>query len=148
MYRPFVRYQSEDEYKEHFQRVYCNPSSPTVTFDSITIEFRPGQFRHAFYTGRSDQKDAFSFERAFRIDWIGEVLRDANADLYVSWRREERRYDPARRTALVEDIRGHYTVVIQMKDDSSAIFITAYVSEAWNVAKIRSGRRWPIKKGR
>ncbi len=138
-YRPLVRYGSEQEYREHFERVYCVPRI-VVTHDGIEVRFYSNQFDHAFYDGT--WKTGFSKERAERIDWIGEALRDGQAKLYVGWNNARRTYNPGRRVCVVGE---NYVVIIEMTDwaKKRAIFITAFVAAAGTVRQIRNGRKWP-----
>lgn len=69
-YPPLVCYRTVDEYRAHFERVYCQGT--ITTFDGIAVRFRKSRFDHCFYesTRRNQVKDAFSAQRAERIDWI------------------------------------------------------------------------------
>src|SRR5439155_7078134 len=121
VYRPRVRYASEAEYRDHFERVYCK--APIATHDGIEVRFKLSQFKHAFYEG--DFKSGFSKERAERIDWIGEALRDDKLRLYMGWDSSRRTFHQRRRVSIAG---GNYVVIIEIdaKDKKVALFITAY----------------------
>ena len=145
-YPPFVKYATPEEYRLHFERVYCR--GPTATFDGVAVRFRKGNFEHDFFesSNRDDVKDLFSWRRAERIDWIKAALQDASCELYQGWDRKKRRYDPARRVAIVM---GNYVVVIAMVGPRDADFVTAYVvtepgrpGRPSALDRIRQGPKW------
>jgi hypothetical protein len=135
-YRPLVHYASEDEYREHFMRVYCR--DPITTFDGIDVRLYPEHFDHAFYEGTF--KSGFSRERAERIDWIAAALTDAGARLYVGWDADKRRERPNHRVCVAG---AHYVVVIHRIAPKKAKFVTAFVGSAHTLRQITSGRKWP-----
>ena len=142
---PFVEYENEAAYRAHFRRVYCQ--RPIWTFDDIEVRFRVRQFDHCFFESsrRDGVKDVFSRDRARRIDWIRASLQDPEAELYEGWDSYRKRPDPSRRVALVL---GEYAVIIAMKGDLKADFVTAFVAQPAppgqlsTVQKIRRGRIW------
>lgn len=134
-YRPLVHYGTEDEYREHFQRVYC--CGPVTTFDGTDVRFYPEHFDHAFYEGMF--KSGFSRERAERIDWISAALIDAGARLYVGWDADKRRESPSRRVCVAGT---NYVVIINCVGSKSAKFVTAFVGSAHTIRRITGGRRW------
>lgn len=143
---PLVHHASEDDYRKHFERVYCR--RPVETFDGIKVRFRKGQFSHCFFESsrRDGNKDAFSPQRAERIDWIKATLQDPDAELYVGWDKARKRYDRSRRVALVQ---GNYVVVIRITGKAKADFVTAFVGDTprprggkTSVEQIRGGPRW------
>jgi len=145
-YPAFLRFDSEKEYREHFERVYC--STPTRTFDGIEVRFRKGDFDHCCFEAsrRDGVKDRFSRKRAERLDWIRATLQDPNSELYVGWDKNLKRYDRGRRVALVMN---DYVVVIALKGQDQADFVTAYVADTpaapgqkSTIEKIRMGPRW------
>ena len=145
-YPPMVRYSSEEEYRRHFERVYCR--RPIITFDGIAVRFNKHQFKHCFYESskRNSVKDRFSTARAERIDWIKAALEDPNSELYVGWDNKKKRYDKKRRVAIVL---GDYVVIIQLKNPGYAYFITAFLADTASTPKrpstidqIRSGPKW------
>ncbi|MCE5336703.1 MAG: hypothetical protein LLG06_19155 [Desulfobacteraceae bacterium] len=139
-YPPLVYYSTEAEYRSHFERVYCAGS--IATFDGITVRFQKDCFDHCFFesTRRNQVKDAFSRQRAERVDWIKATLQDPNADLYIGWDRKKKRYDKSHRVAIVI---GNYVVVIRMSGSRAAQFVTAYVADsASTLAKIKKSPRW------
>jgi len=93
---------------------------------------------------RSQVKDAFSSERAQRIDWIKYALEDPNAELYVGWDKKKKKHDPSHRVALVVN---DYIVVIRIRNNKTAQFVTAYVADTPStLAKIKGSPKWvPLK---
>ena len=67
-YPPFVYYETIDDYRVHYEKIYC--CDPILTFDGISVRFRKNQFDHCFFesTRRNGIKDEFSQERKKRID--------------------------------------------------------------------------------
>jgi len=145
-YPPLVKYATPDQYRDHFERVYCR--GPITTFDGIAVRFRKGKFAHDFYESskRDKIKDRFSWKRAERIDWIKAALEDPNSERYEGWDRERKRYDSGRRVAVVM---GNYVVVIALIGPKDADFLTAYVADAVSrrgqpstLDMIRRGPKW------
>jgi len=137
-----VNYATEAEYRQHFERVYCNGA--IITFDGIAVRFRKDDFDHCMYESsmRNDVKDLFSKERSERIDWIKATLENPAAELYQGWDKKRKRHNPNSRVAVVYE---EFVVVIQLKtaaDGSrSARFVTAYLADN-SIAKIRGGPKW------
>jgi hypothetical protein len=139
-YPPLVRYETVDDYRLHYETVYCR--GPITTFDGIDVRFRKGRFIHCFYesTGRNQIKDTFSKKRAERIDWIKVALQDPEGELYVGWDRKRKRFDRSHRVTLVAD---NYVVVIRLSSSKKAQFVTAYVADsASTVQKIKRNPKW------
>lgn len=139
-YPPLVFYGTTIEYRIHFERTYC--LQPIITFDGIAVRFRKDRFDHCFYesTCRNQIKDMFSNQRAERIDWIKATLQDPNAELFVGWDKNKKRYDQGHRVAVVL---GNYVVVIRMSGNQTAQFVTAYVADsASSLAKIKKSPNW------
>ncbi len=139
-YPPLVQYQSVDEYRAHYERVYCR--KPIITFDEIAVRFRKNRFGHCFYesTRRNQIKDTFSIQRAERIDWIKAALQDPDAELYVGWDGTRKRYDRNHRVTLVV---GNYVVVIRLSSMKSAQFVTAFVADSPStLQKIKRNPKW------
>ncbi len=82
-YPPLVRYESEAQYRKHFEQAYC--SGEILTFDNMPVRFKKLDFDHAFYESRKTKDDTFSLKRAERIDWIKAALEDPNSERYVGW---------------------------------------------------------------
>lgn len=143
-YPPLVCYGTVDEYRAHYERVYCRGA--VTTFDGIAVRFRKSRFDHCFYesTRRNQVKDSFSTQRAERIDWIKAGLQDPNAELHVGWDGKKKRYDRSRRVALVA---GDYVVAIRLSGSQTAQFVTAYVADSPStLAKIKGSPKWvPLK---
>lgn len=139
-YPSLVSYRTIDEYRFHFERVYCK--GPVTTFDGISVRFRKNQFDHCFHESsrRNNEKDTFSILRAERIDWIKAALEDPNAELHVGWDGKKKQYDCSHRVALVS---GDYVVVIRLGKNQKAQFVTAYVADSSNtLAKIKGSPKW------
>ncbi len=145
---PLVVYETAEQYRSHFERTYCRGS--ITTFDGIEVRFRKRHFGHCFFesSGRDRIKDTFSRRRAERIDWIAATLRDPDAELYVGWNRDKRRYHPGRRVAILS---GEFVVVIALTGEQAADFVTAYVLDSVRpgllstLQMIRRGPRWHKK---
>lgn len=137
-----VQYATPDEYRTHYERVYCRGN--ITTSDGIRVFFSPGSFGHMFYesTARDGRKDAFSPVRAQRIDWIKATLEHHQATLFQGWDYKTRSYDATRRVAVVYE---DFVVVIAMKlsRDGSlrANFVTCYQADN-SIGKIRTSPAW------
>jgi hypothetical protein len=132
-----VIYATEDEYREHFRRVYC--LGPVMTFDGIAVRFRTGMFDHCFFESIAARDDTFSRLRAERIDWIASALQDPSAELFVGWDNKKKRPATNRRVTIVV---GDYLTIIQMKGAKDAVFITAFVAGPSTIAKVRRSPHW------
>ena len=140
-----VYYATEEEYREHYERVYCQ--CPIITFDGIKVYFRKNQFNHCMFESsrRNNVKDTFSYTRAKRIDWIKETLTNPKADLYQGWDKKNIAIDRNRRVAvLYED----FIVTIRLKynQDGSIIkadFVTSFKADN-SIGKIRNMPKWTL----
>jgi len=75
-----------------------------------------------------------------RLDWIKVALEDVESERYQGWDRQHKCYDTRRRVTLVM---GDYVVVIALKSDTEADFITAYVADSSRtLAQIRKSPKW------
>ena len=89
-------------------------------------------------------KSIFSIKRAERIDWIEYVLKSEEAELYVGWNRDKKEYRKDRRIAIISP--ENYVVIITLLKDNNAKFITAYLADSPNTAKlIRKNPKWTKK---
>jgi hypothetical protein len=140
-YPPLLIYATEEEYRMHFESVYCQ--NHVVTFDGIQVNFYSVHFRHAFYESARRQegdKSVFSRSRAERLDWIKVALQDPKAELYWGYDSRKKRVNKARRVCIVL---GDYVVVVGLKGAKRAFFITAFVADSpRTLAGIRSSPRW------
>lgn len=137
-YPALVKYPSIVEYRQHFERVYCQ--GPVLTFDGIPVRFRKKTFDHAFYESKHFKDDTFSKKRAERIDWIKAALEDPQSERYVGWDNRRKRYDRSRRVTVVM---GDYVVVIGLTRRGTALFRTAFVADSGRtLSLIRQGPRW------
>ena len=126
LYRPLKKELTIDEYRSHFEKQYCKEA--LMTHQGILVHFYPENFDHAFYKNsdrKSRDKSVFSIERAERIDWIAEVLRDVDITIYAGWISAKKRNDFNSRVSLVTA--DGYVVVIRKINESKAKFVTAYV---------------------
>jgi len=133
-------YQSEGEYRTHFERVYCKGT--ISTHDEIEVRFSKKNFDHCFYESsqRDRNKDQFSWQRADRIDWIKATLQSPQAILKQGWDRDRRRNTCESRVALVKD---EYVVVIRLTSEKEAFFVTAYVADdPYSIQRIKGSPRW------
>ena len=140
-----VKYESIQEYKDHFINKYCK--KPISTFDGLQVKFYDDQFEHAFYesSNKKGNKDIFSSKRAERIDWIEDVLKDESAELYMGYDSKNKTNNSSRRVAIINE--DDYVVIVQLIKDTRAKFITAYVADSPTTANlIRQGEKWPKKK--
>lgn len=96
-YPPLVHYATIDEYRVHFEQVYCQ--GQISAFDGIPIQFRATDFDHCFFESsqRNRVKDVFSALRSERIDWIKSTLQDPTSDLRVGWDATSKSYIKSRR---------------------------------------------------
>lgn len=141
---PLINYASEDEYRQHFVKMYC--SKPIVTCDGIPVYFSPDRFDDCMFESsdwKLRNKDKFSRVRAERIDWIGQTLKNPACDLYFGWDMNNKCIDYNSRVAVVYD---EYVVVIKLnrkrKDNTlKGEFRTAYLADN-SIGKIREKPRW------
>jgi len=141
---PLVKYESIQEYKKHFINKYCK--EVIKTFDNFEVKFYDDMFEHAFFesSDRRGSKDIFSLKRAERIDWIEDVLKDKDAEIYMGYDSKSKRNDWNRRVTIINE--DNYVVVIQIIKDKKAKFITAYVADSPNTAiAIRQNPKWTKK---
>lgn len=145
MVPPLVHYASVDEYREHYNRIYCQ--AIIQTFDEIRVYFSPGRFSHVFFesTSRDGRKDEFSFVRAQRIDWIKATLGNPDAKLFQGWDKKMRCYDASHRVAVVYE---NFVVVIKMgmkkNDTLKGNFVTCYQADN-SIGKIRNSPGWSMQ---
>jgi plasmid maintenance system killer protein len=140
-YPPLVNYSTPEEYRAHFERLYCR--GPISTKDGVRVRFRKSDFDHCmFKTDRRTREKTteFAAERAERIDWIQAALQDAAALLLEGWDNKNKSYDPQRRVTLIYNER--YVVVIAMTGASQANFITAYLADAETIEKMKKSPVW------
>lgn len=137
-YPPLARYETEDQYRAHFERVYC--TGKIVTFDGIPVRFKKNDFDHAFYESTLAKDDTFSRKRAHRIDWIKAALEDPKSEIYLGWNNKRKSYDRRRRVALVM---RNYVVVIGISLKGNGRFITAFVADSSRTVRmIRQNPKW------
>ena len=135
---------TEDELKELWREEYCR--KVIYTHDGLRVKFYDGHFNHAFYESarrkqsknKKKKKTMLSYARLENMMWIKDVLGDETADLYVGYDSDTKSYDQSKRVSV---IKGDYTVVIQLQNDTEAVFITAFVADT-SIGKIVSSPRW------
>jgi len=136
-YPPLVYYATEQEYRAHFERVYC--AGEITTFDGINVRFRKRMFGHCFYESLQQKDDTFSPQRAQRINWIKEALEDPNAELRLGWDNKKKQPANDRRVAIVVD---SYVVIIRIYSGTRAEFVTAFVAGRRTITQIRTNPMW------
>jgi hypothetical protein len=145
-YPPLLRLASAAQYRAHFENIYCR--GPIATFDGIEVRFRKRDFNHSFFESkhRNSRKDDFSLKRAERMDWIKTALRDPDAERYLGWDKRRRTYVRSRRVTVVM---SNYVVVIALKSEKKADFVTAFVADTAaspnrpsTVDLVRRGPKW------
>lgn len=136
-YPPLVHYVTEQEYRDHFERVYCQ--APIQTFDGIDVRFQKRQFDHSFFESVNSNDDTFSIQRAERIDWVKAALEDPGVELYLGYDNKKKKPAKDRRVAIVM---GDHVVVIQVYRAGRARFITAFVAGRRAIYKIRNNPVW------
>lgn len=140
VYPSVVHYASAQEYRIHFERVYCRGT--LLCFDGIAVRFNKQDFDHCFFESSNCDgiKDRFSMLRAERIDWIKATLQDELADMFVGWDKHKQRYDHGRRVALVME---NYVVVIRLTGPQKARFVTAFVADSQRTLnRIKRSPKW------
>lgn len=143
-YPPLVKYQAIDEYRHHYEEMYCRGA--IITFDNVAVRFRKDRFDHCFFESskRNHTKDVFSQLRAERIDWIKAALQDANAELYIGWDRKKKIHDKTHRVAVVVN---DYVVIIRLIGKTKASFVTAYVADSKSTLdRIKKSPKWRSEK--
>lgn len=139
-YPPLLKLADEAAYRARFEALYC--AGPIITFDGVAVRFRKSDFAHCFFesTHRDQVKDAFSPQRAERMEWVAVALQDAGADRFVGWDRRTKSYRKDRRVTLVC---GDYVVVIAILTATEGQFITAYVADSPStLSKIKRSPKW------
>lgn len=136
-YPPLVQYGTEQEYRNHFEREYCR--GPIATFDGVQVRFRKGMFDHCFFESVVIKDDTFSNRRAERVDWIKAALQDPNAELREGWDNKKKRPAKDRRVAVVM---GSYVVIIRIRPNNKADFVTAFVATGRTINQIRTNPIW------
>lgn len=143
-----IIYATPDEYRRHFERVYCR--GPIITFDGIPVWFRKQDFDHCMYESshRNRVKDVFSRDRAERIDWIGSTLINPRAELYQGWDKKRHHIDSNYRVAVTYET---FVVIIRVwlvgKGQLKADFITAFLADN-SIGKIKAMPKWDKNKCR
>lgn len=110
------------------------------------MKFYEDQFEHAFYESLNHlkrDKSIFSIERAKHMDWIEEVLKNKNAELYVGWNRDKKKYNYNRRVSIISP--ENYVVILNVINEVEAKFITAYPANIITARNIRKGPKWTKK---
>lgn len=140
---------TEEELRELWRTEYCRKI--IRTHDGLRVRFYDNNFDHAFYEsskrGQSQnskkKKDMLSYARLEKMLWIKEVLADREATMYAGYDARTKTYDYNRRVSVVK---GDYVVIIWIKNESEANFITAYVADS-SIGKILCSPLW-TQKGR
>lgn len=138
----FLSLPDEAAYKAHFIATYCK--QPLISIHGFPVHFSPAAFPHAFYESskRDGVKDLFSEARSTRMDWIGETLRDPNADWFEGWNARQRAYDANQPVCVAY---GDFAVVVRIATRRDGKLKANYVTSYWadnSIGKIRSSPVW------
>ena len=139
---PLLHLPDEATYRQHFIDTYCR--GVIETHDGIPVFFQQSKFGHAFYesSNRDGAKDAFSWVRAQRMDWIGATLADPATVRYQGWVAKTRSYDPTRRVDLLYE---DFVVVLGLGLNRDGVlranFITCFQADN-SIGKIRTSPLW------
>lgn len=136
-YPPLIDLPTQEEYRRHYENLYCR--RPIITFDSISVRFRKRDFDHAFFETVVTKDDTFSSIRAQRMDWIAAALQDSASERYFGWDNTRKRVDRTRRVTVVM---GDYVVIIALKNSNEAWFVTAFVADSGRTLNLL--RRGPV----
>lgn len=142
-YPALLKYTHEDEFRDHYFRVYCK--GPLQTFDGISVRFNKSDYKHLCFQDDDHDgvREAFAWNRAERLDWIKHALEDSNAILKFGWLTKKGQVLYDRRVALVQ---GNYAVTIQFTGESEARIITAFLFAQDDVAKFLQDPDWELAK--
>lgn len=130
---------TESELRELWDREYCR--QVIYTHDSIRVKFYSDMFDHAFFESTNREKrgkDVLSYVRLEKMLWIKDVLMDETAIMLQGWDKVKKKYVKNRRVSIIKD---NYVVVIWIKNESEAKFITAYEADN-SIDKIMESPRW------
>ena len=130
---------TESDLRELWNREYCR--QVIYTHDSIRVKFYSDMFDHAFFESTNREKggkDVLSYVRLEKMLWIKDVLMDETAIMLQGWDKVKKKYVKNRRVSIIKD---NYVVVIWIKNESEAKFITAYEADN-SIDKIMESPRW------
>jgi hypothetical protein len=130
---------TESELRELWDREYCR--QVIYTHDSIRVKFYSDMFDHAFFESTNREKggkDILSYVRLEKMLWIKDVLMDETAIMLQGWDKVKKKYVKNRRVSIIKD---NYVVVIWIKNESEAKFITAYEADN-SIGKIMESPKW------
>lgn len=128
----------ELEYRKKFENLYC--SGPLCTHDGIMVRFRREDFDHCcFETVNKKKTKTFSMNRAQRLHWIKIAIESETAKRYKGYNSKKKKVDPYRLVLLLG--REHYAVILTLKPNRKAVFITAYPTTTKTEEKIMN-RPW------
>lgn len=130
---------TESELRELWNREYCR--QVIYTHDSIRVKFYSDMFDHAFFESTNREKggkDVLSYVRLEKMLWIKDVLADKTAIMLQGWDKVKKKYVKNRRVSIIKD---NYVVVIWIKNESEAKFITAYEADN-SIDKIKESPKW------
>lgn len=134
---------TEEELRQLWSDTYCNSGNPIITFDNIPVKFYSNMFDHAFYESANRQekdKSILSLNRCQKMLWIKDTLEDQTATLKQGWDRNSKKYRNNRRVAFIKD---NYVVIIKLRINMQAIFVTAYeLQDDDNISKIKQSPDW------
>lgn len=135
----------EAEYRSHFIANFTRtPVMFQTTQGRAPIYFAGHQFDHAFFesTGRNGVKDAFSPERALRMDDIPVLLSDRSVPRHAGWDAKTRSHSHTRCVSIALD---EFVVVVRLGLTKTGYlrgnFVTCYVADN-SIGKIQSAPEW------
>ncbi len=139
----FVDYESEEDYRDHYWREYCEKE--IYTLDGIRVHFQPSRFDHGFFENKDSQ---FSKERAKRIGWIRPALTSTVASHFTGWDRDSGSENFTRRVAVLD----RFVVVLNLKLDGhqtlKAEYWTCYPASQQTFEKILKSHPWDEDRAR
>lgn len=130
---------TESELRELWNNEYCR--QVIYTHDNIRVKFYSDMFDHAFFESTNREKggkDILSYVRLEKMLWIKDVLADETAIMLQGWDKGKKKYVKNRRVSIIKD---NYVVVIWIKNESEAKFITAYEADN-SIDKIMESPKW------
>lgn len=136
---------TEAEYRSHFVSEFTRaPLAFQTSQGRAPIYFSASQFDHAFFesTLRDGAKDAFSWQRAERMDDIKVVLADRSVPRHAGWDARSRSHSHTRCVSIALD---EFVVIVRLGLTRNGFlrgnFVTCYVADN-SIGKIRAAPTW------
>lgn len=143
---PLLDLPDEAAYRDYYDTQMCVPGGVVEAQCGYTVRFFREKFDDAFFNSRrgTRNKANFSFQRAQRMPWIGWTLQNPRSIACIGWDRDEKMMHQDRLSIVVtwtaEAIQCQYAVIIRLKQQTLANFITAYDPGAEDCAKMLRAR--------